>query len=72
MVGVLSDRKAVASLARLAGPLVRAADSLVGEKVAMLVEVEFTGKFPLLRFLFVFEHFFSFQVLASRRSFESV
>jgi hypothetical protein len=39
---VLSDRKAVAGLAAVLEPLVRAVDAAVGEKVAMLVEADFS------------------------------
>lgn len=45
--GLLQDRAAAAGLARLLDPLVRAVDGLVGEKVAMLVEVEYPSE-PLL------------------------
>lgn len=38
--GLLRDRQAVKRLAALLGPAVRAVDAVVGEKVAMLVEVE--------------------------------
>ena len=41
---VLSDPKATKGLAELLDPLVRAVDGLVGEKVAMLVEVEYGEK----------------------------
>lgn len=41
--GMLQDRQQAQGLARLLDPLVRAADSVVGEKVAMLVEVEYEG-----------------------------
>jgi saccharopine dehydrogenase-like NADP-dependent oxidoreductase len=41
---VLEDPKAVEGLARLADPLVRAVDAVVGEKVAMLVEVDFSDE----------------------------
>jgi hypothetical protein len=40
--GLLSDPGFVASIARLADPIVRAVDGFVGEQVAMLVEVETT------------------------------
>lgn len=40
---MLQDRQQAQGLARLLDPLVRAADSVVGEKVAMLVEVEYEG-----------------------------
>lgn len=42
--GVLSSRGAVKGLAKLADPLVRLADLVVGEKMAMRVEVEFSGE----------------------------
>jgi hypothetical protein len=41
---LLRDRGATKRLAKLLDPLVRAVDGLVGEKVAMLVEVEFGEK----------------------------
>jgi len=41
---VLQDPKATKGLAKLLDPLVRAVDALVGEKVAMLVEVEYGEK----------------------------
>jgi hypothetical protein len=41
---ILSDPKATRSLSKLLDPLVRAVDGLVGEKVAMLVEVEYGEK----------------------------
>lgn len=41
---VLRDPKATKSLAKLLDPLVRAVDGLVGERVAMLVEVEYGEK----------------------------
>jgi short subunit dehydrogenase-like uncharacterized protein len=41
---ILRDPKATKSLAKVLDPLVRAVDGLVGEKVAMLVEVEYGEK----------------------------
>jgi short subunit dehydrogenase-like uncharacterized protein len=41
---ILQDRKAVSKLARLLDPVIRAIDGLVGEQVAMMVEVEFSNK----------------------------
>lgn len=41
--GMLQDRAQAQQLARLLDPLVRAVDGAVGEKVAMLVEVEYEG-----------------------------
>lgn len=41
--GLLQDRAGAKRLAGALGPLVRAVDGLVGEKVAMLVEVEYAG-----------------------------
>src|SRR6476659_282785 len=38
--GLLQNPSAVSGLAKLTDPLVRAVDAVVGEKVAMLVEVE--------------------------------
>ena len=53
--GALSDPKVVNTLVKLVDPLVRAVDSAVGEKVAMLVEVEFNdGK--IAAGLFVHEY----------------
>jgi len=40
---MLQDRQQAQGVARLLDPLVRAADGVVGEKVAMLVEVEYEG-----------------------------
>lgn len=40
----LANRKTIDVLAKLTDPLVRAVDVVVGEKVAMLVEVELSGK----------------------------
>lgn len=42
--GILEDPKAVQGLAKLTDPLIRAVDQLVGEQVAMLIEVEFADK----------------------------
>jgi len=39
---MLNDREAVASIAKLADPLVRAVDSIVGEKVSMKIEVDYS------------------------------
>lgn len=41
---MLENPQVVASLAKLLDPIIRAIDGLVGEKVAMLVEVEFANK----------------------------
>uniref|UniRef100_A0A061SB72 Saccharopine dehydrogenase-like protein n=1 Tax=Tetraselmis sp. GSL018 TaxID=582737 RepID=A0A061SB72_9CHLO len=41
--GVLNNREAVARIAKLADPLVRAVDKYVGEKVSMRVEVDFSN-----------------------------
>lgn len=40
---MLQDRQQAQGVARLLDPLVRAVDGVVGEKVAMLVEVEYEG-----------------------------
>lgn len=40
----MEDPKAVQGLAKLTDPLVRAVDQVVGEQVAMLIEVEFNDK----------------------------
>lgn len=40
---MLQDREQAQRVARLLDPLVRAVDGMVGEKVAMLVEVEYEG-----------------------------
>jgi hypothetical protein len=40
---MLADRQQAKQLARWLDPVIRGVDSLVGEKVAMLVEVEYEG-----------------------------
>ena len=47
--GLLADPSSVRSLGGLVGPIVRAVDALVGEQVAMLVEVEFQGAKGMVR-----------------------
>lgn len=42
--GMLSDREQARGLARALDPLIRAVDWAVGEKVAMLVEVEYESE----------------------------
>lgn len=41
---MLSDRQQTRGVARALDPLVRSVDGLVGEKVAMLVEVEYDSE----------------------------
>ena len=40
---MLQDREGAAALARTLDPLIRSVDGMVGEKVAMLVEIEYAG-----------------------------
>jgi hypothetical protein len=46
---LLADREQARGLARALDPLIRAVDWVVGEKVAMLVEVEYEGEAAALR-----------------------